>query len=102
VQDIGQLPYIEGCLPRELSPFLSRRGRGAEGDRQRTRCGCEGLPRPGHAPDYAVFLLEEKRVGQDPVPFKPNPEFARALDFDSYLERLRPANGRMDVAAMLL
>ena len=60
-----------------------------------------GLPRPGHAPDHAVFLLEEERVGhsadlinidqlpfggfagQDPlVLFKPNLEFARALEFD--------------------
>ena len=60
-----------------------------------------GLPRPGHAPDHAVFLLEEERVGhsadlinidqlpfggfagQDPlVLFKPNLEFARSLDFD--------------------
>ena len=60
-----------------------------------------GLPRPGHAPDHAVFLLEEERVGhsadlinidqlpfggfagQDPlVLFKPNLEFARSLEFD--------------------
>jgi glyoxylase-like metal-dependent hydrolase (beta-lactamase superfamily II) len=60
-----------------------------------------GLPRPGHAPDHAVFLLEEERVGhsadlinidqlpfggfagQDPlVLFRPNLEFARSLDFD--------------------
>src|SRR5262252_8745114 len=60
-----------------------------------------GLPRPGHAPDHAVFLLEEERVGhsadlinidqlpfggfagQEPlVLFKPNLEFARSLDFD--------------------
>ena len=60
-----------------------------------------GLPRPGHAPDHAVFLLEEERVGhsadlinidqlpfggfagQDPlVLFRPNLEFARALEFD--------------------
>jgi glyoxylase-like metal-dependent hydrolase (beta-lactamase superfamily II) len=60
-----------------------------------------GFPRPGHAPDHAVFLLEEERVGhsadlinidqlpfggfagQDPlVLFKPNLEFARSLDFD--------------------
>ena len=60
-----------------------------------------GLPRPGHAPDHAVFLLEEERIGhsadlinidqlpfggfagQDPlVLFRPNLEFARSLDFD--------------------
>jgi glyoxylase-like metal-dependent hydrolase (beta-lactamase superfamily II) len=60
-----------------------------------------GLPRPGHAPDHAVFLLEEERVGhsadlinidqlpfggfagQEPlVLFKPNLEFARSLEFD--------------------
>ncbi len=60
-----------------------------------------GLPRPGHAPDHAVFLLEEERVGhsadlinidqlpfggfagQDPlVLFRPNLEFARSLEFD--------------------
>jgi glyoxylase-like metal-dependent hydrolase (beta-lactamase superfamily II) len=60
-----------------------------------------GLPRPGHAPDHSVFLLEEERVGhsadlinidqlpfggfagQDPlVLFKPNLEFARSLEFD--------------------
>jgi glyoxylase-like metal-dependent hydrolase (beta-lactamase superfamily II) len=60
-----------------------------------------GLPRPGHAPDHAVFLLEEERVGhsadlinidqlpfggfagQEPlVLFRPNLEFARSLDFD--------------------
>ncbi len=60
-----------------------------------------GLPRPGHAPDHSVFLLEEERVGhsadlinidqlpfggfagQDPlVLFRPNLEFARSLEFD--------------------
>jgi glyoxylase-like metal-dependent hydrolase (beta-lactamase superfamily II) len=60
-----------------------------------------GLPRPGHAPDHAVFLLAEERVGhsadlinidqlpfggfagQDPlVLFKPNLQFARDLEFD--------------------
>jgi glyoxylase-like metal-dependent hydrolase (beta-lactamase superfamily II) len=60
-----------------------------------------GLPRPGHSPDHAVFLLPAERVGhssdlinidqlpfggfagQDPlVLFKPNLEFARSLDFD--------------------
>jgi glyoxylase-like metal-dependent hydrolase (beta-lactamase superfamily II) len=60
-----------------------------------------GLPRPGHSPDHAVFLLPSERVGhsadlinidqlpfggfagQDPlVLFKPNLEFARSLDFD--------------------
>jgi glyoxylase-like metal-dependent hydrolase (beta-lactamase superfamily II) len=60
-----------------------------------------GLPRPGHSPDHAVFLLEQERVGhsadlinidqlpfggfagQDPVVlFRPNLEFARDLDFD--------------------
>src|ERR1700727_2727455 len=60
-----------------------------------------GLPRPAHAPDHSVFLLEEERVGhsadlinidqlpfggfagQDPlVLFKPNLEFARSLEFD--------------------
>lgn len=60
-----------------------------------------GLPRPGHAPDHSVFMLEEERVGhsadlinidqlpfggfagQDPlVLFKPNLQFARSLDFD--------------------
>jgi glyoxylase-like metal-dependent hydrolase (beta-lactamase superfamily II) len=60
-----------------------------------------GLPRPGHAPDHSVFLLEEERVGhssdlinidqlpfggfagQDPVVlFRPNLEFARGLEFD--------------------
>jgi glyoxylase-like metal-dependent hydrolase (beta-lactamase superfamily II) len=60
-----------------------------------------GLPRPGHAPDHAVFLLTQERIGhssdlinidqlpfggfagQDPlVLFKPNLQFARDLDFD--------------------
>ena len=60
-----------------------------------------GLPRPGHAPDHAVYLLAEERIGhssdlinidqlpfggfagQDPlVLFKPNLEFARDLEFD--------------------
>jgi glyoxylase-like metal-dependent hydrolase (beta-lactamase superfamily II) len=60
-----------------------------------------GLPRPGHAPDHSVFLLEEERVGHsadliniDQLPFggfagqdplvllAPNLEFARSLDFD--------------------
>jgi hypothetical protein len=60
-----------------------------------------GLPRPGHSPDHAVFLVPEERVGhssdlinidqlpfggfagQDPlVLFKPNLEFASSLDFD--------------------
>lgn len=60
-----------------------------------------GLPRPGHAPDHAVFLLAEERIGhsadlinidqlpfggfagQDPlVLFKPNLQFARDLEFD--------------------
>jgi len=60
-----------------------------------------GLPRPGHAPDHAVYLLAEERIGhsadlinidqlpfggfagQDPlVLFKPNLQFARGLDFD--------------------
>jgi glyoxylase-like metal-dependent hydrolase (beta-lactamase superfamily II) len=60
-----------------------------------------GLPRPGHAPDHAVFLLVEERIGhsadlinidqlpfggfagQDPlVLFKPNLQFARGLEFD--------------------
>src|SRR5215470_501389 len=60
-----------------------------------------GLPRPGHSPDHAVYLLVEERIGhsadlinidqlpfggfagQDPlVLFKPNLEFARSLDFD--------------------
>jgi glyoxylase-like metal-dependent hydrolase (beta-lactamase superfamily II) len=60
-----------------------------------------GLPRPGHAPDHAVFLLAEERIGhsadlinidqlpfggfagQDPlVLFKPNLQFARGLEFD--------------------
>ena len=60
-----------------------------------------GLPRPGHSPDHAVFLLAEERIGhcadlinidqlpfggfagQDPlVLFKPNLEFARDLEFD--------------------
>jgi glyoxylase-like metal-dependent hydrolase (beta-lactamase superfamily II) len=60
-----------------------------------------GLPRPGHSPDHAVFLLPSERVGhssdlinidqlpfggfagQDPlVLFKPNLEFAASLDFD--------------------
>ena len=59
------------------------------------------LPRPGHAPDHAVFLLAEERIGhsadlinidqlpfggfagQDPlVLFKPNLQFARDLEFD--------------------
>lgn len=60
-----------------------------------------GLPRPGHSPDHAVYLLTQERIGhsadlinidqlpfggfagQDPlVLFKPNLEFARDLDFD--------------------
>jgi glyoxylase-like metal-dependent hydrolase (beta-lactamase superfamily II) len=60
-----------------------------------------GLPRPCHAPDHAVYLLVEERIGhsadlinidqlpfggfagQDPpVLFKPNLEFARGLEFD--------------------
>lgn len=60
-----------------------------------------GLPRPGHSPDHAVYLLAEERIGhssdlinidqlpfggfagQDPlVLFKPNLEFARDLEFD--------------------
>jgi glyoxylase-like metal-dependent hydrolase (beta-lactamase superfamily II) len=60
-----------------------------------------GLPRPGHAPDHAVFLLVEERIGhsadlinidqlpfggfagQDPlVLFKPNLQYARGLEFD--------------------
>jgi glyoxylase-like metal-dependent hydrolase (beta-lactamase superfamily II) len=60
-----------------------------------------GLPRPGHAPDHAVFMLAQERIGhssdlinidqlpfggfagQDPlVLFKPNLQFARNLDFD--------------------
>jgi glyoxylase-like metal-dependent hydrolase (beta-lactamase superfamily II) len=60
-----------------------------------------GLPRPGHSPDHAVYLLVEERIGhssdlinidqlpfggfagQDPlVLFKPNLEFARDLEFD--------------------
>ncbi len=60
-----------------------------------------GLPRPGHAPDHAVFLLAQERIGhssdlinidqlpfggfagQDPlVLFKPNLQFARDLEFD--------------------
>jgi glyoxylase-like metal-dependent hydrolase (beta-lactamase superfamily II) len=60
-----------------------------------------GLPRPGHSPDHAVFLLPSERVGhssdlinidqlpfggfagQDPlVLFKPNLEYANSLDFD--------------------
>lgn len=60
-----------------------------------------GLPRPGHSPDHAVYLLTQERVGhsadlinidqlpfggfagQDPlVLFKPNLEFARDLEFD--------------------
>jgi glyoxylase-like metal-dependent hydrolase (beta-lactamase superfamily II) len=60
-----------------------------------------GLPAPGHAPDHAVFLLPEERVGhssdlinidqlpfggfagQEPlVLFRPNLAFAQALDFD--------------------
>src|SRR5215831_10561975 len=60
-----------------------------------------GLPRPGHSPDHAVYLLVEERIGhsadlinidqlpfggfagQDPlVLFKPNLQFARGLEFD--------------------
>jgi len=60
-----------------------------------------GLPRPGHSPDHAVYLLVEERIGhsadlinidqlpfggfagQDPlVLFKPNLQFARDLEFD--------------------
>jgi glyoxylase-like metal-dependent hydrolase (beta-lactamase superfamily II) len=60
-----------------------------------------GLPRPGHSPDHAVFMLTQERIGhsadlinidqlpfggfagQDPlVLFKPNLEFARDLEFD--------------------
>jgi len=60
-----------------------------------------GLPRPGHSPDHAVYLLTQERIGhsadlinidqlpfggfagQDPlVLFKPNLEFARDLEFD--------------------
>jgi glyoxylase-like metal-dependent hydrolase (beta-lactamase superfamily II) len=60
-----------------------------------------GLPRPGHSPDHAVYLLVEDRIGhsadlinidqlpfggfagQDPlVLFKPNLQFARDLEFD--------------------
>ncbi len=60
-----------------------------------------GLPRPGHSPDHAVFLLTQERVGhsadlinidqlpfggfagQDPlVLFRPNLQFARDLEFD--------------------
>jgi glyoxylase-like metal-dependent hydrolase (beta-lactamase superfamily II) len=60
-----------------------------------------GLPRPGHSPDHAVFLLPSERIGhsadlinidqlpfggfagQDPlVLFRPNLQFARSLDFD--------------------
>lgn len=60
-----------------------------------------GLPRPGHSPDHAVYLLPQERIahsadlinidqlpfggfaGQDPlVLFKPNLEFARGLEFD--------------------
>ena len=76
-----------------------------------------GLPRPGHAPDHCVFLLEEERVrlssdlinidqlpsgrfaGQDPVVlFRPNLEFdwfcgghgniGEKSDFDFYLRYL--------------
>ena len=60
-----------------------------------------GLPRPGHSPDHAVYLLVEERIGhsadlinidqlpfggfagQDPlVLFRPNLQFARDLEFD--------------------
>jgi glyoxylase-like metal-dependent hydrolase (beta-lactamase superfamily II) len=66
-----------------------------------TELRLRGLPRPGHSPDHSVWLLPAERVGhsadlinidqlpfggfagQDPlVLFKPNLEFARALEWD--------------------
>ena len=70
-------------------------------DFEGTELRLRGLPRPGHSPDHAVYLLPQERIGhsadlinidqlpfggfagQDPlVLFKPNLEFARDLEFD--------------------